>query len=87
MRLRRQPADAAWSSDAPSFLRHWRRNHLLDVLGENVELKIYKIAARCMIKVGMTLGVGNDPDGEAFRKNFRNGRLIPLTVIEPLEAT
>jgi hypothetical protein len=41
----------------------------------------------CAIKVGMTLGVGNDPDREASRKNFRNGKTDSIDAIEPLEAT
>ncbi len=74
MQLRRQPTDAAWSSDAPSSFCHGRRNHSLDVLGQDVELEIYEIADGCTIKVGMALGVGNDPHRKASRKDFRNGK-------------
>ena len=58
-------------------LRHFR-NHSLDVLGENIELKIYEVAGCRTIKVGMTLGIGNDPDHEARRKHVRNGKTDPI---------
>ena len=50
-----------------------RADHSLDVLSENVELKIYEVADGCTIKVGVKLGIRDNPDSETSRKNFRNG--------------
>ncbi len=46
-------ADAAWLSDASSFLNRQGRDHSLHILGENVELEIYEIAAFCPVKIRM----------------------------------
>ena len=46
----------------------WRvaRKHPLDVLGQNVEFNVDQGADLDVVDVGVPLGVGNDPDGEAL---------------------
>jgi hypothetical protein len=50
-----------------SILRCVARKHPLDVLGQNVEFNIDQVADLDVVDVGVPLGVGNDPDGEALR--------------------
>src|SRR3954463_349758 len=74
MQSRRQSAEAAWSSQRRSWLCHCRRNHSLDVLGQDVELEIHEIGDRCTIEIGMIPGVRSDPHSKASRQDFRNGK-------------
>ena len=49
-----------------SILRCVARKHSLDVFGQNVEFNVDQGADLDLVDVGVPLGVGNDPDGEAL---------------------
>src|SRR5260370_42326233 len=60
------------SQDRQSRLirRRVRRKHPLDVLGEDVELDVQRIADLGAFEVGVEFRVGNDPNRETFRQDF-----------------
>jgi hypothetical protein len=48
------------------IIRRVARKHPLDVFGQNVEFNVDQGADLDVVDVGVLLGVGNDPDGEAL---------------------
>src|ERR1044072_4719088 len=48
--------------------------HSLNVLGENIELEIHRIAHLDLVQISMRFRVRDNPHDEAFRKNFGDGK-------------
>lgn len=53
-----------------SFLRQRLIEHPLDILGENVELKVDQIASLGAVEICIGSSVGNDPHHKSFREHF-----------------
>jgi hypothetical protein len=51
-----------------------RSEHSLNVLGENIELEIHRIAHLDLVQISMGFRVRDNPHDEAFRKNFGDGK-------------
>ena len=55
-----------------------RSEHSFNVLGENIELEIHRIAHLDPLQISMRFRVRNNPHDEPFRENFGDGKTDPI---------